>query len=103
MNWVASPRRLRRAGVVLEDGVAVAVQRQGNAPALDQAIQQHEVASGVLAGAEDGVDRRAGGVVHGQEQGEFGSPVLQPGVMAAVQLHQHPSLGHPLAAETVLW
>ena len=65
--------------------------------------QQHEVASGVLAGAEDGVDRRAGGVVHGQEQGEFGSPVLKPGVMAAVQLHQHPSLGHPLAAETVLW
>ena len=54
------------------------------------------------AGAEDGVDRRAGGVVHGQEQGEFGSPVLQPGVMAAVQLDQHPRLGHPLAAGTVL-
>ena len=88
---------------MLEDGVAIAVQRQGNAPALDQAIQQHEVASGVLTGAEDGVDRRAGGVVHGQQQGEFGSPVLQPGVMAAVQLHQHPRLGHPLAAETVLW
>ncbi len=82
--------------------MAVAVQRQENAPALDQAIQQHEVAPGVLAGAKHGVGHRAGGVVHGQQQGEFRSPVLQPGVMAAVKLHQHPCLGHPLAAETVL-
>ena len=47
-------RRLRLAGVVLEDGVAIAVERQGNAPALDQALQQHEVASGVLTGAKHG-------------------------------------------------
>ena len=95
-------RRLRLAGVVLEDGMAIAVQRQGDAPALDQALHQDKVASGVLTGAKHGVGHRAGGVVHRQQQDEFGSPVLQPGVMAAVQLHQHPGLGHPLAAETVL-
>ena len=27
------------AGVVLEDGMTIAVQRQGNAPALNQALQ----------------------------------------------------------------
>ena len=41
-------RGLRLAGVVLEYRVAVAVQRQRNAPALDQALQQREVASGIL-------------------------------------------------------
>ena len=29
-------RRLRLTGVVLEDGMAIAVQGQGNAPALDK-------------------------------------------------------------------
>ena len=87
---------------MLEYSVAVAVERQRNAPALDQALQQREVASGVLADAKHGVDHGAAGVVHRQQQGEFGASVLQPGVMAAVQLDQHPRLGHPLAAETVL-
>ena len=58
--------------------------------------------SGVLPRCEDGVDHGAGGIVHRQQQHELGASVLQPGVMAAVQLHQHPSLGHPRAAETVL-
>ena len=87
---------------MLENGVAIAVQRQWNAPALDQALQQREVSGGVLAGAKHGVDHGAGGIVHRQQQGELGAAVLQPGVMAAVQLQQHPSLGHPLAAKTVL-
>ena len=102
VNWVASAAVLRLAGVVLEYRVAVAVQRQWNAPALDQAFQQREVSSRVFADAKHGVDHGAGGIVHRQQQGEFGSSVLQPGVMAAVQLHQHPRLWHPLAAKTVL-
>ena len=64
--------------------------------------QQREVSGGVLADAKHGVDHGAGGIVHRQQQGEFGASVLQPGVMAAVQLQQHPRLGHPLAAKTVL-
>ena len=94
-------RSLRLAGVVLEYRVPVAVQRQWNAPALDQALQQREVSGGVLAAAKHGVDHGAAGVVHRQQQGEFGTSVLQPGVMTAVQLQQHPRLGHPLAAKTV--
>ena len=82
--------------------MAVAVQRQRDAPALDQALKQREVAGGGFAGAEHGVDYGAGGVVHRQQQGELGASVLQPGMMAAVQLHQHPRLGHPLTAEPVL-
>ena len=44
----------------------------------------------------------AGGVVHGDEQRQFRSPVLQPGMVAAVDLHQHALLGHASAPEPVL-
>ena len=53
------------------------------------AAQEHEVALGVLADAEDG--HGAGGV--GDEQRQLRSPVLQPEVLAAVDLHQIPTLG----------
>ena len=36
------------------------------------------------------------------DQVELGASVLRPGVMAAVRLQQHPSLGHLGAAETAL-
>ena len=44
----------------------------------------------------------AGGVVHGDEQRQLRSPVLQPGMMAAVDLHQHALLGHAPVPEPVL-
>ena len=96
-------RGLRLSGIVLEHRVSIAVQRQWNAPALDQVLQQGEATSGVLADAKHGVDHGAGGIVHGQQQRKLGTPVLQPGMIAAVQLHQHPSLGHTLTAEPALW
>ena len=40
-------------GVVLESGVAVAVEGQGNSPLADQTLKEHQVATGVLGGAED--------------------------------------------------
>ena len=89
-------------GVVLESRVAVAVEGQGDSPLPDQALQEHQVAAGVLAGAEDGLSHGAGGVVHGDEQRQLRSPVLQPGMVAAVDLHQHPLLGHAPAPEPVL-
>ena len=89
-------------GVVLECGVAVAVEGQGNSTLADQTLQEHQVAAGVLGGAEDGLGHGAGGVVHRDEQRQLGPPVLQPGVLAAVDLHQHPLLGHATAPEPVL-
>ncbi len=89
-------------GVVLESGVAVAVEGQGDSPLADQSLQEHQVAAGVLAGAENGLGHGAGGVVHGDEQRQLRSPVLQPGMVAAVDLHQHALLGHAPAPEPVL-
>jgi hypothetical protein len=68
----------------------------------DQSLNQDEVLPGALRRPEDGVVHDAGGVVHRQQQDEPGVSFLQPGVMATIQLHQHPNLGHSLAAEAVL-
>ena len=85
-----------------EHAVAVAVQGDGQAPALDQSPHQGEVSPGVLLGTEHRVDHGAGGVVNRQQQGELGTVIAQPPVETAVDLHQHPSLGHPLPPHPML-
>ena len=81
------------ASVVLEGGVAVAVEGHGDSPLPDQTLLEHQVAASVLGGVEDGLGHGAGGVVDGDEQRQLMSSVLQPGVLTAVDLHQHPLLG----------
>ena len=73
----------------------------GDSPALDQPFHQVEVAPGVLLLAKHRVGHGAGGIVHRQEQGEVGPPLPQPGMMAAVNLHQHAFLGHSLPSHPV--
>ena len=82
--------------------MAVAIKGQGDSPLPDQPFQEHQVAAGVLAGAECRLGHGAGGVVHGDEQRQLRSQVLQPGMVAAVDLHQHALLGHAPAPEAVL-
>ena len=53
---------------------------------------------GVLLLAEEGVDHRAGGIVHRDQQRERRRLVAQPRVMAAVHLDQHALPGQALAA-----
>ena len=50
----------------------------------------------ILSLTEDSVWRRPCGIVHRQQQCEPGSSVLQPGVVTAIELQEHPLLGHPL-------
>ena len=57
---------------------------------------------GVLLLAEEGVDHRAGGIVHRDQQRERRRLVPQPRVMAAVHLDQHALPGHALAAHPAL-
>ena len=103
-----SPAELGRPGReagsrrVPEHAVAVGVESHGQAATLHQPADQQEVAVGILLLTEPGGHHRAGGVIHRQQQHELGASVLQPGVVATVQLHQHASLGHPLTTETVL-
>ena len=82
--------------------MAVAVEGERDAVAADDLLQQEEVAAGVLGGAEESVHGRAGRVVHGEQQGEARAALLEPGVMTAVDLEQHPLARHPLAADAVL-
>ena len=55
---------------MLEDGVAVGVEGDGYAEMLHETLDQHEVAVGVLLFAEEGVNHRAGGIVHRDQQRE---------------------------------
>ena len=45
----------------------------------------------------------ARGVVDGEQQGEARASLLKPGVVAAVDLEQHPRPWHALAPHAVLW
>ena len=101
-NWGGFNRHRLLTGVVLESRVAVAIKGQGDSPLPDQPFQEHQVAAGVLGSAECRLGHGAGGVVHGDEQRQLRSPVLQPGMVAAVDLHQHAFLGHAPAPEAVL-
>ena len=82
--------------------MAVAVEGERDAAAPDDLLQQQEVAARVLDGAEEGVHGCAGRIVDGEQQGEARAALLEPGVMAAVDLQQHPLAGHPLTPDTVL-
>ena len=85
-----------------EDPVPVGVEGGGYADMLHQAVDEQEVTEGVLLRAEEGVDHRAGGIVHRYQQRERRYPVPQPRVMTAVHLDQHTLPGHSLAADPVL-
>ena len=95
VGWADGLRYMPWLSGKLEDPVPVSVDCQGDAVAADQTLHQQKVAPGVLLGLEDGVGDRAGGIIHRQQQDEPGSPLLQPGVVAAVDLQEHAFLGHP--------
>ena len=82
--------------------MTVAIEGERDAAAPDDLLQQEEVAAGVLGGAEEGVHGCAGRIVDGEQQGEARAALLEPGVMAAVDLKQHPLAGHPLTPDAVL-
>ena len=69
---------------------AVQARRSGSAGTAPLADKEHQVAPGVLAGAEDGLGHGAGSVVDGDEQRQLRLSVLQPWVLTAVDLHQRP-------------
>ena len=56
--------------LVLEDGVAVGIEGEGNAAEPEQVLHQQGVVAAVFMIAEQGVDHFAGGVVHRQQQRE---------------------------------
>ena len=86
----------------LKTPVPVGVQGDGSAATLYQALHQQKIATAVLLLTEEGVDHRASGIVHRDQQRERRRLVPQPRVVAAVHLDQHALTGHALAAYPVL-
>ena len=68
----------------------------------DQAAHEQEVAPGILLFGEPGAGHGTGGIVHCQQQRKPGTFLTQPLVVAAVDLQEHPLLGHTPAAYPVL-
>jgi len=82
----------------LEDPVAVTVEGERDAPPAHHLPQEQEVALGVFLLAEDGVGHVACRVVDRTHESKPGAVWAEPLVTAAVNLQEHPTLGHPLAA-----
>ena len=80
-------------GPLLNYTLAVCVECDGNAATLQKTVDQQEVAVGVLLLAEEGVDHRAGGIVHRDQQRERRHPVPQARVMSAAHWISMPSRG----------
>ena len=84
-----------------QDPVPVGVEGDGYAEMPHETLDEHEVV-GVLLLAEEGVDHRAGGIVHRDQQREGRRLIPQPRVVTAVHLDQHALPRHALAAHPVL-
>src|SRR3990170_8270454 len=85
----------------VEDAVAITVHGDRDALRLRQGVQDLEVAMGILLVPEGGGEDLSSGVVHGHDDGEARTPVVEPGVGTAVELDEEAGLRHPLAPAAV--
>ena len=79
--------------------IGVGGERQAG-PAGDLAEDLHVTAGGFFL-LEPAGEHLAGGIVDGGVQDEARPAGLQPGMMAAIALHEHPGLGQAIAPEVV--
>ena len=82
--------------------MAIGVGCQGKAGAESELAEDVEVAGGRLLFVEPAGEDLARGVIDRGMEDEPRSAVLEPGVMAAVELDEHPFLGHAITARAVL-
>lgn len=94
-------QRGRATAVALEDLVLVGVDRDGQAVRTREGAQEEQVALGVLPFPEDGAEDPAGGIIDGGEQDHLRAALLEPGMVAAVKLHEQARLRHARAALAV--
>ena len=90
----------RAFGGPVEDAVVIAVHGDGDAFGLYELSQHHEVPMGILLIPKRGGEDVAGGV-DGREERQARAPLLQPIMVAAVELHEQVGSGHALPAPTV--
>ncbi len=79
----------------------VMVDRLRAADRAHHLIQQRQIAGGIFLLAKHRRGHRAGGVVNGGQQTQPRSPLLEPGMVAGIELQQHPGLRHAFPAPSV--
>lgn len=94
-------QRPARLPAAFEDAMAIGVGRERQAWPQGDLAEDLEVAAGSLFLLEPAGEHLAGRVVDGGMQDELWSPVLEPCMMTAVALHEHPGLGHAIAPAAV--
>jgi len=88
------------AGVIGDDAMPIAVQRDGDAVGADQLTQHHEVARGLFLRPKGRRGHLVGGIVDGAMEHEARPASFEPGVVAAVPLEEQAGLRHALAPTT---
>ncbi len=91
-----------RAGIAVEQAVAIGVGGTWGAVALDEAAEQQEVAMRIFLRTEDPVEDLTRRVIDGGMQDEARPAILEPGMMAPVHLDEQAGLGHTLTAAAML-
>lgn len=85
----------------VEDAMAIAVRGDGDALGLGEGVEDLEVAVRVFLIPKRGRGDFTGGVVLDGHQGEARAALLEPIVVAPVELHEQALLWHPLPAAAV--
>ena len=91
----------RREGIRAKDAMAISVHCGWKAVAADEVAEEEEVAMGIFLGAEDRAQHAPRGIINGGEEHEAGAAVLEPGMMAAIELDEEAGLRHALPAAAV--
>jgi hypothetical protein len=89
-----SGQLLSQAGFfwALENGVPVSVERQGQTSRAADLLQHQKVPGRILLFPKAGVHQLRSGIIDRRQQDQLGSAPLQPVVVAAIDLQQHPGL-----------
>lgn len=95
--------RERGARIPMKEAVAIGVDGGGDAIVLNEVTEEQEVAVRVFFLTKDGSEDVACRVIDGGVQDQPGAPVLQPGMVAPVHLHEEAGLGHAFAAPAMAW
>ena len=93
--------RQRIGHLVMKNAVAVGIGGGGDAVAADHLVEEAEIPRPIFLLAEDAAKDLPGRVIDGGVQDKRRAPILEPLMVAAIQLDEQASLGHALAAVAV--
>ena len=91
----------RRVRIRAKDPMAIGVHRGREPVAADEVTEEEEIAVSILFRTKHGAQDTAGGIVDGGEEDETGAAVLEPWMVAAIELDEEARLRHALSATTM--